>query len=197
GGGGWGAGRGGGGAGRARGRPDARHKRQPGPTQLPQFAAMSSEPRIRLAVITTHPIQYYAPVFRALAASGPVRPRVFYTWSQTESGAVFDPGFGREFAWDVPLLEGYEYEFVPNVARRSGRGFWGIRTPALAGRIERWGADAVLVYGWNTASHLSAIWHFKGRVPVFFRGDSTILDPQPTARRWLRRAALRFLYANV
>ena len=151
----------------------------------------------RLAIITTHPIQYYAPVFRQLVVDGVVEPRVFYTWSQSASGDLFDPGFGKRFSWDIPLLDGYDHEFVPNVARRPGVGFFGIRTPTLVPRIEAWGADAVLVYGWNNASHLGAMRHFKARRPVFFRGDSTLLDPVSAHRRALRRLVLRWVYRHI
>jgi glycosyltransferase involved in cell wall biosynthesis len=154
--------------------------------------------RLKLAIISTHPIQYYAPVFRALAADRRLEPRVFFSWSQAASGALHDPGFGAAIQWDVPLLEGYAYEFVENRARNPGsHHFWGIRNPALVSTIEAWGADALLVYGWNLASHLGAMRHFKGRRPVFFRGDSTLLDVLPAARVWVRKRLLTWVYRHI
>jgi hypothetical protein len=83
----------------------------------------------RLAIISTHPIQYYAPIFQALTRSGRVFPRVFFTWSQTAASGVVDPGFGRTISWDIPLLEGYESEFVANVSQRPGtEHFFGLRS---------------------------------------------------------------------
>ena len=153
--------------------------------------------RLKLAVVSTHPIQYYAPIFRALAQSGDIHPRVFFTWSQA-ADAVPDAGFGATIQWDIPLLEGYEHEFVPNVARRPGlEHFWGLRNPTLTRAIEAWGAEAVLVFGWNLSSHLQAMRHFKGRIPVFFRGDSTLLDVQPPLRRLARTALLRWVYKHI
>ena len=38
-------------------------------------------PGKRLAIVTTHPIQYYAPLFRELARSTVVEPRVYYTYT--------------------------------------------------------------------------------------------------------------------
>jgi len=37
----------------------------------------------RIAIITTHPIQYNAPFFKLLAQSKKVQPKVFYTWGKT------------------------------------------------------------------------------------------------------------------
>jgi glycosyltransferase involved in cell wall biosynthesis len=152
----------------------------------------------KLAIVTTHPIQYYAPVFRALAADERLDVRVFFTWSQASDGTLFDTGFGTSVKWDIPLLDGYAHQFVRNVARRPGSDhFGGIRNPTLIDDIEAWRPEAVLVYGWSCHSHLQAMRHFKGRVPVLFRGDSTLLDESPWWRTLLRRAFLRWVYSHI
>lgn len=153
---------------------------------------------LRLAIVSTHPIQYYAPIFQVLARSENLLPRVFYTWSQTAAAPVSDPGFERAITWDIPLLEGYEFEFVPNLAPRPGTDhFQGLRNPGLTRAIETWGADAVLVFAWNSHSHLQALRHFKGRIPVFFRGDSTLLDPTRWWRTAARRLVLGWVYRHI
>jgi glycosyltransferase involved in cell wall biosynthesis len=151
----------------------------------------------RLAVIATHPIQYTAPVFRALAACDEIDLRVFYTWSQAAT-SIFDHDFGRKITWDVPLLDGYEHSFVENVATHPGtESFWGLKNPTLVPEIEAWRPDAILVYSWNSESHLGALRHFKGRIPVFFRGDSTLVDKRPWWRAVLRRASLTWIYSHI
>jgi glycosyltransferase involved in cell wall biosynthesis len=124
--------------------------------------------------------------------------RVFYTWSQAAGDGFYDTGFGAEVKWDIPLLEGYAYQFVRNVAKRPGPDhFWGLNTPTLTKEIEAWAPDAVLVYTWNSWAHLRALRHFKGQVPVLFRGDSTLLDPRPWWRTLLRRLVLTWVYSHV
>ncbi len=152
----------------------------------------------KLAIVSTHPIQYYSPVFRGLAQLGPLDLRVFYTWSQTADQSVFDPGFGGEVKWDIPLLEGYAYQFVRNIAKSPGtHHFGGLKNPTLIRDIEDWGPDVILVFGWNYDSHLKALRHFQRRLPVLFRGDSTLLDERPWWRDWLRRQLLRWVYRHV
>lgn len=162
---------------------------------LPKRQAMGSA--MRLAILCTHPIQYLAPVFRALAEQRNLQVRVFYGWK----GAVektLDRGFGKEFAWDIPLLDGYDFEFLPNVAHNPGtHHFRGIDLPTLHRRVEQWRPDALLVYGWRYKAHLSAMRYFRGRIPILFRGDSTLLDERPGWRRWARRRALRWVYRHV
>ncbi|NDC76350.1 MAG: glycosyltransferase [Chitinophagia bacterium] len=152
----------------------------------------------RLAIVTTHPIQYNAPLFMRLNGLDGIELKVFYTWSQTESGGQYDPDFGRDVRWDVPLLEGYPYVFVPNTARRPGAGrFMGIVNPGIISMIEAWGPDAILVYSWPYHSHLRVLRHFSGKVPILFRGDSTLLNEHPGLRKIARRIFLTWIYRHV
>jgi glycosyltransferase involved in cell wall biosynthesis len=148
----------------------------------------------RLAIVTTHPIQYYAPIFRLLSERGNILVKVFYTWEK--EAATFDKDFGKEVKWDIPLLDGYEYLFVSNEGN-FGRDFRSVRNPGLIREIEAWGAQAVLFFGWNYYSHLKAMRYFKNRIPVFFRGDSTLLNERPGLKRMARRLFLRWIYRYV
>lgn len=151
----------------------------------------------KLAILATHPIQYYAPAFRLLAEKGEIGVKVFYSWGK-HSLKKYDPGFGRIIEWDIPLLDGYDYEYLENSSKNPGtHHFRGIVNPHLKQRIEAWKPDAVLVIGWNFHSHLQAMRYFHGRLPVLFRGDSTLLDEQPGWRKTARRLALRWIYRHV
>lgn len=150
---------------------------------------------MRLAIITTHPIQYYAPVFKLLA--GQMDIKVFYTWG-SQAQEKFDPGFGKTIAWDIPLLDGYAYEWVKNTASDPGsHHFKGIVNPDLINQVTNWQADAILVYGWAYDGHLKTIRHFKNKLPVYFRGDSTLLDTKKGVKQLLRSTFLRWVYSHV
>lgn len=152
----------------------------------------------KLAVVTTHPIQYNAPFFRRLTERGRVHPAVFYTWGASVLRDKFDPGFGKIVEWDIPLLDGYEYHFTENISPDPGsHHFRGIRTPDLNREISAWQPDAVLVYGWSFWGHLSCMHYFHGRLPVLFRGDSTLLDDRGGLRSMLRRWFLHLVYRQV
>ncbi len=151
----------------------------------------------KLAIIITHPIQYYAPVFRLLHARRVLEIKVFYTWGE-ESIKKFDPGFDQTIAWDIPLLEGYPYEWVKNTASDKGsHHFRGIINPGLIARIRLWNPDALLIYGWAYQSHLEAIHYFKNKMPIFFRGDSTLLNQPPGIKKWLKYLFLTWVYEQV
>lgn len=141
----------------------------------------------RLAILLTHPIQYYVPVFRLLQQGRVVQPMVFYTCLPDHTR--YDQGFGQEVNWDIPLLEGYDYQFQ-QAGNRS-------QNQVLVRAIEQWRPQAILVYGWNPPGHLAVMRYFKGKIPVWFRGDSTMLDEKPGLRQWARRWFLRWVYRHV
>ncbi|HVV55977.1 MAG TPA: glycosyltransferase family 4 protein [Mucilaginibacter sp.] len=152
---------------------------------------------MKLAIITTHPIQYYAPVFKLLHERQKISIMVFYTWGE---GSVkkYDPGFGSAISWDIPLLDGYPYTWVKNTAADPGSHHYkGIINPGLIRQIQDWKADAVLVFGWAWQSHLKAMRFFKGRIPVYFRGDSTLLNEPKGIRKLIKTIFLKWVYSHV
>src|SRR3954471_15714862 len=96
---------------------------------------------IRLAVVTSHPIQYYAPIFRRLSMI--VDLEVFYAHRATAYDQALS-GFGIAFNWDVDLLSGYRYRFLNNVAKHPGTSeFSGCDTPDILAIIRAEKFDAV------------------------------------------------------
>lgn len=149
----------------------------------------------RLAIVLSHPTQYYSPWFRWLRAHTELSFRVFYLWDFGVTERT-DPKFETTFRWDVDLLSGYEHELVPNVAREPGtHHFAGLDNPALTARLEAWAPAAVLLFGYKWRSHLRVVWWARRRgVPLLFRGDSHFLGRgRPAVSAWL---ALRALYAQ-
>ena len=149
-----------------------------------------------LAVITTHPIQYYAPVLKLLA--GRCNLKVFYTWGEDSIKSKFDPGFGTTIEWDIPLLDGYDHEFLTNVSRKPGsHHFKGINNPDAIQRINAFQPDAILIYGWSNQSHLKILRHFKGKIPVWFRGDSNLIDKGTGWKILLKSLFLQWIYSHI
>lgn len=149
----------------------------------------------RLAIVLSHPTQYYSPWFRWLRTQTPLVFRVFYLWEFGVT-AQHDRQFSTTFKWDVDLLSGYDHEFVPNLAREPGtHHYHGLHNPDLPSRLTAWQPTAVLFFGYNWSSHVRAIVSARlRRVPLLFRGDSHLLGRG--APRLGARLALRALYAQ-
>lgn len=152
----------------------------------------------KLVVITSHPIQYNAPLFKILEERKVIQLKVFYTWGKDVIENKYDPGFKKNILWDIPLLEGYEYEFIENVAIHKGsHHFRGINNPSIINKIKNYNPDAILVYGWAFVSHLRVIRYFKNKIPIYFRGDSTLLDKGSNYKALARTVLLRWIYSYV
>lgn len=129
----------------------------------------------RLAIITTHPIQYNAPLFQLLHQRGNISIHVFYTWGQSQN-AVYDERFGTERSWDIPLLQGYPHEFVKNTSSKPGSNrFWGVINPGFKKQLKAQQFDAILIYRWSLWSHLQLLLTNWGAARLWFRGDSHIV----------------------
>lgn len=154
----------------------------------------------RLAIFTSHPIQYQAPLFRALAASEVIEPTVYFG-SRHGLDVAMDAGFGHAFRWDVPLLDGYEHAFLPNTASNPDVSrFRGVRLSGAGAVLARGNHDALLLLGWQTFAHvqmLRAAWSIG--LPVILRGESTLQRAPATgtrasARRTIWRPLRQRLY---
>lgn len=134
---------------------------------------------IRLAVVVSHPIQYYAPWFRQLALEPGLSLQVFHLWEFGISRR-HDPGFGQTIQWDLPLLEGYDSVLIANRAADPGtHHVAGLDNPGLNAALLAWRPDAILLFGYSYLSHLRLLLDSRlHRIPILFRGDSHRLAPR-------------------
>jgi glycosyltransferase involved in cell wall biosynthesis len=149
----------------------------------------------RLAVVTTHPVQYYAPWFAHVASQSGIDLRVFYLW---DFGVIrqTDRVFGRAIEWDIPMLAGYESEFVPNVSRDPGTHHYrGIDNPTLGKQLHNFQPDATLCIGYNYRSFFRLlVGRHRRREPLMLRGDSHRLVPPSGLKARVRRTMLARLF---
>ena len=150
----------------------------------------------RLAIVASHPIQYQAPWFRALARVTDLT--VFFCHRQDGAGQA-DAGFGVRFEWDVPLLDGYDHRWLENRARRPDVSqFRGCDTPEIAPLLRDRSFDACIVCGWYLKSYLQAIRACrKARVALFLRGDSQLATPRSALVRAGKHLPYRWLLRRV
>jgi glycosyltransferase involved in cell wall biosynthesis len=151
---------------------------------------------MRVAVVASHPIQYQAPWFRALARR--VDLQVFFCHQQDAAGQAA-AGYGQAFEWDMPLLEGYEHHWLRNVASPPGVfRYGGCDTPEIADRLAAGRFDVCIVCGWYLKSYLQAIRACRRLgVPVLLRGDSHLGTTRSLMKRTLKYVPYRVLLNAV
>lgn len=152
----------------------------------------------KLAILNSHPIQYFAPLYRRLAQE-PRLDLTVYFCSHQGVETYFDPGFGKAVQWDTPLLEGYHHCFLPN-PRHQDRvgGFFSLINPALVSELHRQRYDALWVHGHNYLSSLMGILAAKVLgTAVLMRAETHLLLRRASVKRALRRPVMRFFYRHV
>ena len=152
---------------------------------------------MRLAVLITHPIQYFRPVFAELAQQPGLELRVFFGCDHGRRSSL-DPDFGVSFAWDVPAHEGFPHAFISQAPlEQLSRLQHAIPLAWRAARaIAAWQPDQVLIFAYTP------IFISLSTLLLRIRGQSLLLRADGTdrafPRSWLKSslkdAVLRLWY---
>lgn len=151
---------------------------------------------IRLTVLLTHPVQYYAPWFQHIADHAPaLQLTVLYGTSPTplQQGA----GFGRPVQWDVPLRSGYESIVVRGPTEDDSvrsDDFWGVDSNEVGAALIGTRPDVVLIPGWHSALYIRVLAACRQHdIPVLYRGDTNLGTRPRGIRRMFWRTRSRIL----
>jgi len=104
-------------------------------------------------------------------------------------------GFGQAFEWDIPLLDGYNWnQLEPNLLTGSGNldKFTSLRIKNPKNLIKRLNPSAVLLTGWQSLALVQLLYscnHLK--VPTFIRGDSNNLKPRKQLTKLLHKKLIK------
>jgi len=147
----------------------------------------------RLAIVTSHVIQYQDPFFRKVAADPTIDLTVLFC-SREGADVYRDVDMQTSLRWDLDLLHGYDHRFLRNVG--SGHGFFRILNPSIVTELASRRYDAVLFmtgWAWATAWLGFAAARFV-RLPILLFGDSSFVPEETTARARLRAGVMRALF---
>ncbi|HTI89484.1 MAG TPA: glycosyltransferase family 4 protein [Puia sp.] len=153
--------------------------------------------KISLAYFLSHPIQYFSPLFKALAKATDLS---VYYFSDASIRGTFDKGFGQKISWDIPLLEGYKSSFVKNHKKDRGldNRFWDVWNPGVWKAVRHAEASIIIVNGWTYSSTWLAIIaaRMSGK-SVWLRAENPLNQELKKSRKvlWAKRIILKqFLF---
>ncbi|GHD14232.1 glycosyltransferase [Tianweitania populi] len=153
--------------------------------------------RQRLAIVVSHPIQHFVPLYRALAARSDITLKVFFA-TRIGVDRTFDAEMNTAYAWDGNLLDGYDHAFLDEADRIKQVSFRGVNNPSIAAALREFEPTAVLIYGYAQLTALRALtWSRLHRVPVLMAGDGDAVPRSKNTRALFRSAFLRLLMSQV
>jgi len=154
--------------------------------------------KFHIAVINTHPIQYFAPLYSYLNKSTLLKITAVYGSEFGLNGGI-DKFFGCEVKWDVDLLSGYDYIFVEGASsKKSPNSFFSISNIGVLKIIMNGKFDAIWIHGYN---HFYLVLAFcaakiKG-VPIFFRGETHLGLKKSKAKLLVHKMIVKFLFKRI
>ncbi|MEZ0539257.1 glycosyltransferase family 4 protein [Fibrella sp. Tmos10] len=105
-----------------------------------------------IIVLNSHPIQYFAPLYRQIAIDQSIQLKVLYCSRHGLNGET-DRQFNTSVRWDIPLLEGYNHAFISNQALNpSIYRFWGLLNLSVIRYLWQAPKSIVWVHGWAYAT---------------------------------------------
>jgi glycosyltransferase involved in cell wall biosynthesis len=148
------------------------------------------EKKTKIGFLLSHPIQYFSPLLQALAKEKDIDLKVYYC-SDYGIAQKVDKEFGRVVTWDIPLLEGYEYEFIKNNSiNPSVTNFWGLVNFDIIKKLKQDELDIFMVHGWGYFTHWLAIViaSFLG-IKVWLRGETPLKQVllQSKKKKYIRK----------
>jgi glycosyltransferase involved in cell wall biosynthesis len=154
--------------------------------------------KYKLAILTSHPIQYQAPLFRKLAAHPQIDLTVYFC---SDRGVVetIDPGFGVTFKWDVPLLEGYSFKFLKNYSSNpSTSRVLGLINPGIFKELRNYRYNGLVLHGYNLAtSYIAYLAAWATKTPTIFRGETVLRPNRPWPVRLGKWTLLKILFPGM
>jgi glycosyltransferase involved in cell wall biosynthesis len=149
---------------------------------------------LRVAYLLSHPIQYQSPLLRLLAKQPGLELTVLYT-SDFSVRSYHDKGFGATVEWDVPLLGGYQHEFLPRMLDSHDVSFFRPLSRGIFRRLRQGRFDVLWIHGYATLNSWIAMAAAKILgIPVLLRTDSTLIDhPRGRAKLAVKNLFFRIL----
>jgi glycosyltransferase involved in cell wall biosynthesis len=143
----------------------------------------------KLLILSSHPIQYYSPLFSTLDNTKSFHSSVFYlTLPDSKSQSL---GFNQSFTWDIPLLNGYQYDVARSYSGKGlVHGFFGVKLSRPMEEVrsikKRVKPDAVLVTGWHFWGMVQMFIALKiANIPIILRMDSNSVRHRPFILQWI------------
>lgn len=138
----------------------------------------------KVAVLTSHPVQYQAPLFKALASREDLNLSVFYRSDFSIQGGL-DKGFGIPIRWDRPLLEGYAYQFLDNSLE-------------IIAILKQQKFNALLIHSYATLFSLAG--YCGGivfEIPILLHTESEMLRKRNVWTQWIKTMILKSLFSKT
>jgi len=151
--------------------------------------------KIKLAILNTHPIQYFAPLYKILAQEDNIDLTVLYCsrWGLDEYN---DPQFKTKFKWDIPLLDEYNYKFLKNLRNTEDvNKFFNLINLEVISVLIKKKYDVLWMNGHNSVTNIMAIVSAKlVGTKLLMRAETQLSVQSRRFKKILRKPVMKIFY---
>lgn len=146
-----------------------------------------------IAIVVSHPIQHWTPVYKHLADSDNVRLKVFFV---AENGAYdyFDAQFNRTVKWDVPLVEGYDHKFLIPGNVIDDYGFRTVDFSEINSELEEFSPDLVWINGYAALINWRIVFNRIRNYKIVFTSDSNLDDKRSSFTKLVKHVVVSWFF---
>jgi glycosyltransferase involved in cell wall biosynthesis len=151
----------------------------------------------KYAILISHPIQYLVPLFQALSEHKTISTEI---WCNNDFGnkPFYDPDFRKTIKWDIDVVEGYNRRLLKNFSLWPSTSFFGQINPSVITLLfSTQRPDVLMVWGWNSVSHVMAILVAKTMgVKLYLRAETTLEYEKslPFTKRVIKKVLLSLFF---
>ena len=151
----------------------------------------------KLAIVASHPIQYWAPVYRELAASKFIEIKVFYV---AENGATeyYDSEFDKYVKWDRPLTDGYPYLFLKPGFLLNKFSFFSVDSSKLVTQLRQYSPDYIFINGYGQRIAWRALKYGKSTgAKLIYISDSNNVEVKHGWKSPIKSLVVRYFFSTI
>lgn len=147
----------------------------------------------RVAIFTTHLIQYQIPLFKKLAKI--IDLHVFFGSKQGLS-SYHDKDFNKQIKWNISLIKGYKYSILKNSNKISLDSFF-FNSSGIKQAIKK-NFDKVIILGWNNIFYLKTFfWCLYYSSEIIIRSENNLYKKQTLFKKILKEIILRIFFKMI
>ena len=148
----------------------------------------------KIAIITTHPIQYQIPLFKRFSKYK-IKADVFFASTHGLSSKIADSEFNVKFNWDIYKnpLQGYKSYFSKN--QKNSIFDFNLSFNNLEKILKKNNYDAILICGWNKILYLKAFFIAKKLgIKTILRVETNLNSKISLLKKFLKFFILKYYF---
>ncbi len=151
----------------------------------------------KLAIISTHPIQYQVPLFKILKKRG-VKFKVFFASKHGVRKNKVDPEFLKKIKWDTDfnLLKGFKSKF--SKIQKYNVNDFRLYFSKIEKELFKENFEYILILGWSNIHYLRAIYFaIKNHIKIILRVETNLNSQNNYIKKIIKKLILKYFFSKV